>query len=1122
MSASNNVERTGAKAEAIRFGLSTAPDDRKHLTTWSSFREIPDNVLGVSATMKTDGPVPFVAYIEDIVTRKGMNEPVPGRMLVMVTETLFDFEKFKQHLSKIDPRANGQAAHVNSVHGRGTGNATLGLGPPDCSGQALIIRRAARADDDPIKPLYPVSQTILRSGEHANDQYELQEEDSSRASLPGDFLVYPIEGRKRKAKVPYSGSISRCSKLAEPKDVHTYNVEVLNNLAGATQTYLDNSKWAIDPEDPAPPSDACDGLIQDVHDALHRMAEATDRPFEEVVRADSVIYFFWNLRDEVELIDGVLCVDEKPVHETIVDAYLPYDAPTRRTLTASMFGMPDPLKTTMVFQDVRAEFKEHWLSKKVAIGELVPVVHRPEYTDEDAERFVFEEILSGTRMHNGQQWAVETYMEPASKLLTVTKSKATVVLHMGGGLTIGEVTTKLLGDAEKSKKCLDAAHDMDAHMGRQSLGETLCAEGSSREHKHAFTKAFDEMVTDERTPEEMAAVREAIKTLANIHQENKKLTDEQKVAAKQKAQTDFAQWSENHPDADTNTRNEKLYEFSCRAGGTALNTALRQIEYMLTGRGIVHMVTIFSHDLGVNRPKTQLLHETPVTRAIADRLPRLNFELMQKRVQQLADWRAADLAAAEAAAKEKADAEEAEKQAEECRRRAADDALHKDTEKKAKNALMSRMLSRGFKPRFVKHGIMIDFVSAPVPNSRHKEGTVEQRNQADAERELRAGTFKLNKGRAAGKYLIFDGADPTKGHLYGQRASCTGITPTEIIINPNPPESDAPSSRRKRNRNRGDKAKDTPASVAAAAATSSDASDVVLEAVEVEGDDDDDVPTNAEPMSVEDEVEGEDVTAPSTDSEGLHPDPLTKNLSDGSSFAFRIPTDATDTFLESLGNLSYDAAVLAFIQAVKACPRLLECFADSGLRIPTKHDQCTKLHIVPVLTDDKDIFEQLKGYETSMPDGCTTLVTIYINVLDVASCKPDKLHKELANAWLTTQIVQKVAITAALAQGFQKGKKISKGKDKGKIKEDTAMQPAMAFVGVLLGGTWDAHHAVCKVNIASTSRTASSNHGKRKARKERKESTGAFKTYDSSDDDSDGEDHQALRRQRTSTAAVEV
>ena len=1120
MSTSSNAERTGAKAEAVQLGLSTAPDDRKHLTAWSSFREIPDNVLGVSASMSDDGPIPVVAYIEDIVTRKGMNEPVPGRMLVMVTQTLFDLEKFKKHLSKIDPRANGQAAHVNSVHGRGTGNATLGLGLPDCSGQALIIRRAARADDDPIKPLYPVSQTIVRSGEHANEQYELQHDDSGRASLPGDFLVYPIEGRKRKAKVPYSGSIARCSKLAEPKDVHTYNVEVLNNLAGATQTYLDNSKWAIDPEDPAPPADTCDGLIEDVHTALRRMAEATERSFEEVFKADSVIYFFWNLRDEVELIDGVLCVDEKPVHETIVDAYLPYDSPTRRTLTASMVGMPDPMKTTMVFQDARANFKQHWLSKKVAAGELVPIVHRPGYTNEEAERFVFEEILSGPGAMGGHQWAVETYVEPASKLLTVTKSKATVVLHMAGGLTIGEVSTKLLGDAEKSKRCLDAAHDMEAHMGRQSLGETLCTEGSSREHKHAFTKAFDEMVTDERTPEEMTAVREAIKTLANIHQENKKLTDEQKAAAKQKAHADFAQWMENHPNADTNARNEKWYEFSCRAGGAALNTALRQIEYMLTGRGIVHMVTIFSHDLGVNRPKTQLLHETPVTRAIANRLPRINFELMQQRVQQLADWRAADLAAAEAAAKEKADAEAAEKAAEEERRRAADDALHKDTEKKAKASLMSRMLNRGCKPKFVKGGIDVQFVSAPVPGSRHKEGTVERRNQADAERELRAGTFKLTKGKAAGKYLIFAGADPTKGHLYGR--SGMGVTPTEIIVNPNPPADDPPPRRK---RSRSDKA----VAVGASAASSSSTAAVILEAAEVIDDGNDQTATGADdaPMTEATNVEGveqEDVVpAPAMDAAGLHPDKLTKNLSDGSSFEFRVPTDATDSFLEKLGNCTYDATLLAFIQAVKACPRLLACFEEGGLRIPTKHDQCTKLRVVPVLTDNKHDFDQLKSYETFMPDGCTTLVTVHMNVLDVASCAPVNLNKELANAWLTTQIVQKSALAAALAQGFHKGKKISKGKDKGKFKEDTATQPAMAFVGVLHGGTWEAHQTACRIDIESTTTTAlcaCCYHGKRKAGKA---GMCAYEIYDSSDDDSDNNDEsRPSRRPKLSATPVEV
>lgn len=1122
MSVSHNAERTGAKAEAVQLGLSTAPDDRQALTAWSSFREIPDNVLGVSATMGADnGPVPVVAYIENIETRKGMNEPVPGRMLVMVTQTLFDLEKFKKHLSKIDPRANGQAAHVNSVHGRGTGNATLGLGPVDCSGQALIIRRAARTDDDPIKPLYPVSQTIVRSGEHANEQYEQQQEDSGRASLPGDFLVYPIEGRKRKAKVPYSGSIARCSKLAEPKDVHTYNVEVLNNLAGATQTYLDNSKWAIDPEDPAPPSDACDGLIQDVHTALRRMAEATNRSFDEVFKADSVIYFLWNLRDEVALVDGVLCVDDKPVHETIVDAYLPHDAPTRRTLAASTFGMPDPMKTTMVFQGTRAHFEKHWLCQKVAAGELVGVDHHPH-----VGRFVHEEDVT-TPDGTTHTWAVETYMEPASKLLCVAKSNATVVFHMAGGLTIGKVTDTLLGGAEKSKRCLDAAHAMEAYMGQRSLGETLSAEGSSREH--TFTKAFDEMVTNERTPEEMAAVREAIKTLASIHQENKKQTDAQKAEAKQKAQAEFAEWTADNPDANSPARNEKWYELSCRAGGTALNTALRQIEYLLTGRGIVHMVTIFSHDLGVNRPKTQLQHESPVTEAIAARLPRLNFEIMQRRVQQLADWRAADLAAAEAAAKAKADAEAAEKMAEEERLRAADDALNKDTERKAKAALMTRMVNRGCKPKFVKPGIWIEFVSLAVAGSKHKEGTAEKRNQADAERELRAGTFKLTKGRAAGKYLIFAGDDPTKGHLYG--TTCMGVTPTEIIINPNPPADDPPqrpSPRHKRSRNGKAVA---VASASAASSSSGGGNAVILEATEVDDEVDDDEHDQAitgadadasmtEATNVED-VEQEDAPAPDEDAAGLRLDALTKNLSDGSSFEFRVPACAPARFVEELGNCTYDAALLNFIQAVKACPSLLECFEQGGLRIPTRHDQCTKLRIVPVLTDNKRDFDQLKSYETFMEsDGCTTLVTVHMNVLDVASCVPHKLHKALANAWLTTTIVQKGAMAAALAQGFSKGRKCTRGKDKGRVKEDTATQPAMAFAGVLHGGSWAAHNTACQLGIASSTTLGSNtlgNLGKRKTR------TDVFEPYDSSDgDDNDNEDRLALPlRQRTSTP-VEV
>ena len=114
-------------------------------------------------------------------------------------------------------------------------------------------------------------------------------------------------------------------------------------------------------------------------------------------------------------------------------------------------------------------------------------------------------------------------------------------------------------------------------------------------------------------------------------------------------------------------------------------------------------------------------------------------------------------------------------------------------------------------------------------------------------------------------------------------------------------------------------------------------------------------------------------------------------------------------------------------------------------------------------------------------------------------------------------------MAAALAQGFHKGKKISKGKDKGKFKEDTATQPAMAFVGVLLGGSWDAHHTACQVDILSTTKVTSNNHGKRKARKAGKAGTSAYEIYDSSDDDSgtDDEDRRA-RRRKCSTTPVEL
>ena len=1006
-----SVARSGPIAQPVKLGLSTARTQYKEITPWAAFREIPDNVMGMAATTGNNS---VVAYIEPIASRKGVEAPVEGRMLVMATQTTFDLQKFKEHLSKVDPRAGGDATHANSVHGQGTSNASIGLGRDDLTGQAMIVRREARSDQDPVRSYYPVKQSVVRFGNHANHQYQQQSGDTGRATLSGDLMVYP--DARPSATVPFMGSFVAYSDAPEPPDVRTYTAEVLNALSGPTQSMLlDDTKWAVDPDEMPAPRDLCDSLIKDVHTALKHLADATLVPYEEIASGDAVVYFFWDLRDEVDVIDGKLCVDGIPACERMTNAYLPHHSPTRALLTAKTVRMPDPMTTTMVFQGDTVNCDTHWVSQRMATGNLVRVVHNP--NARGPKRFVYE----------GEGFAVESYTQDASAFLNDRRPDATVVLHMLGGLAVGEASGYMNGEvmlnAPKHRACVKSAHDLDAHGKTNSLKEWLGKDDSNKEHK--FSKAFTNLVPDTPSgawcPDETHRVRRGIKDLVSMGQENAKLSKDEAKDAFHTAQAQWSAWKQANSHATNDEISEKAFELHCRAGGHRLETALKQIAYMLTGCGIVHLVTIFSDDIAVNKPKTTILNETPTTIRICEALPRLNVEIMCRRIQQLSDWRAADLATAKKAAREAKEAAAAQKLADEKREKEAAKALRAAELRKHSKDVLYRMKQLGCAPKYMAGNTEVAFLSNPIPGSGQKgEIIAATMSKAHAERKLRNGTLVLPKGRAAGKALVFAGDDPTEGHLFHGRGR--GAT-TEIIINPvqPPPPRPKPSARSARSQESSRSGKAT-----------------ILDAVAVDDDDapaGEDVPV-IDATKVEPEAEQNLEHDPEHDPEPqADPRPELGTLfkwddEHASRAEFRVPLDSPPSFVEELTSNAHDHALLAFTRAVALTPQLQKCFANDeggGMPIGLERDQRAVARVVPVVAVERiDRDGSYKAWCERLSDGCTTRVTIYMDVMRIANGVPNGISKTLVDGWLAHKLAHWTALVYVKALSLKPASEMAK------------------------------------------------------------------------------------------------
>ena len=899
---------TAPKAQPVRLGVQTAVAQYDEITPLAAMREIPDNVLGISAGM-TGVPrkgVPFVADIQEVFTRSGIEEPRKERMLCIGCGTRFSQAQYDTFLSVINPKADDP--HIAQVHAMGTSNATIALGGSDCSGQSLVIARWARAEDDPVRPCYPVKMKAQRYGGHANLRYaEENPGTTGRATVPGQFMVYRDP---RTAKFPFMGAfVASSGGAVEPTTTRAFKGQVLSdgNIVNATrETLLDDSKWArnYDGDEGVLPEDQCDNLISDVHDVLKRMAQASNQSYEEVFGGDSVVYFFWGLRDEVQQRDGVIYVNGTAMHEWMADAYLPVTAPTRAVLSNLQdLHMPDPMRTHMVFGSAEVDFESHWLLAALARGDLVPVSYAQGKGD-------------GKRVFMAEGFAVESYTCKASELLKGRSKDSAVVVHMRSGLAVGDRNAYLNGRVVNSVHhgaCAEAARDLRIFMEKHSLGQW-----PSKSGENLLDRSFAGLVPGSRpwTEGEGAAFTDAIAGLVSIHSGNAKLTDAEREAAAAKARAGYDAWFAGSPNATDNEKAEKEFEFACRSGGAALQTALKQVGYIASGRATVHIVTVYQDTLAVDKSKVSILGESGFALRIGEELPRRDLEIMLQRCEHIAGWQAEHiaeekrLAEEERGRRERKEAEDAEE------RRQGQQALREkkeaDKKKQAQRdqaSKVSRMNRSGCCPQRVPGREEVRFMS--LNPSGTSTMAVAWLDPADAEAQLRAGTLKMVAGRGKGKHFIFSGARPQQGRLF----TLTGSAGTEVVVNPNPPT-------------------DAATATTAAAATrpperhgrDSGARDARQAAATAR------VEVPAQP-------DGERYRI------------LTKRVDDGSTFSFAVPVPAcTDQFVADLTGTTHNPTIARFISGVRAVKRLAECFEESG-GMPLMHatGERTRLRIVPML-----------------------------------------------------------------------------------------------------------------------------------------------------------------------------
>ena len=924
----------------MRLGVYTANQEHAELPPQAAMRELPENAMSIAAKLPADAPpVGYCAYIKDVIVRKsGEPNDKPDRMLVSILQTKYKDNDWDETTKIFNPKPCDERSHDASKHGKGTINAAIGAARSGRTSQCVMFRLKARGVDGRSRGSYPFDVTLHRFGKHADVMHAEQNGgEEARATIPGKLLIR--EDKRAGANCTWSATFVDEDQV-EPTNQGEY-IKLVKRRQSATEDYLlDDSPWGLG-DDTLLGLDLCDGLVGEIEKALDNLAAKVGQTPTVVRERDCVIYFSWDLRDEIAMDDtGAILVAGEALHTTLANTWLPSDSPTRDYLKGLDKPMMDPHRVLMHVGNHQVEWSEHWVTQAVADGKLVPVSYAQGQGQDNRVRVV--DVADGIV-------CIESYTVADDALLTCGVEEPIVQVHTDSGLAIGNrndfMQTRVAKDARELQNKLDATNRFFTNVMKPNSFTNWSKHAGNFERGNKFNDGLDSMLPEGHgwTDGERAEFKQALHA-------SRVLYGGGEASASANSAADAA-WA-NRDQSD----GVGMYEFYCRLEKPCLKsqTALSHIGYMLTGRNIVHIITILDKGLQLDKSKMCIIDNPPAMLAIAATLPRLNKEIVVSKINQLSEWKQATLdaaAAARAAARAAKDAADAAERAQRDADRAAAKRLAAreaaDQAQKEQNAKMNRMRVAGCCPK--KVGNQVSF----------KSGTAffMTMDIKTADAQLRAGTLLLTGGNSQGKYAMYD-PRITRTRLFKPTG---GAPDTEIVINPQPPP---------------------PAAAAAPPPAAAP-------------------PARPAPALRAQPPRGVRLVAPAAPSPPLVPIPF--KFTDGSDFAFMVPSDASPAFLGELQNGTHNNTVAFFSSAVRGTPRIMECIDSEG-GLPLKRDNKKyALRIVPVLLD------QAVDFEATFPtklvvSGDVMVVTWFANVASLSTRMPVALSDEMRLACLGCEI----------------------------------------------------------------------------------------------------------------------
>jgi len=223
---------------------------------------------------------------------------------------------------------------------------------------------------------------------------------------------------------------------------------------------------------------------------------------------------------------------------------------------------------------------------------------------------------------------------------------------------------------------------------------------------------------------------------------------------------------------------------------------------------------------------------------------------------------------------------------------------------------------------------------------------------AEAQRQLRAGTLRMSKGRGKGIFFIFKGR-AEKGTLFTEKHG----TATEIIVNQSPPPPPPPP----------------PPTTTTGGGT----------------------------------LDTGDYPRPPPEPENCW---LSKTFESGLEFKFAVPSACcSDAYKAQLIGTAFNPALAAFAAAVESVQRVADCFQEGGgMPLVQPSNQLTRLRVVPVVRPDDG--PALPANQHEIVDDSIKVCTVFVDVLTQTGAQTDgNVPKELAIAHLAYKIARSVA-----------------------------------------------------------------------------------------------------------------